>query len=319
MDTRAFDVVVVGELNIDLILNQLHQFPQIGKEILADQMTFTLGSSSAIFASNLRMLGSRVSFVGKLGNDMFGSHILSELKRRDLHTEDLIFSEQSHTGITVALNDGESRAMVTYPGAMNDLHVEEISEQALKKGGHLHVSSLFLQKALKKDITRLFEKARSLGMTTSLDPQWDPEEKWDIDWGELLPYVDLFLPNAEEAKSIQQTDDLVEAGQQLLVYAPAVVIKDGSNGAHLLRHNQHLHQKAFLSPHVEDAIGAGDSFDAGVIHKFIHRHSWQEALEFGALTGAVNTTRAGGTGAFQSQRLFREIAEQQFHFPLGDF
>ena len=67
---KVFDVIVVGELNVDLILNQIESFPEVGKEKLADYMTFTLGSSSAIFASNLSALGMRVSFIGKTGNDI---------------------------------------------------------------------------------------------------------------------------------------------------------------------------------------------------------------------------------------------------------
>jgi sugar/nucleoside kinase (ribokinase family) len=76
---KQFDVVVIGELNVDLILNQIGKFPEIGKEMLAGHMTLTLGSSSAIFASNLSTLGSKVTFAGKLGHDNFGDHIVNWL------------------------------------------------------------------------------------------------------------------------------------------------------------------------------------------------------------------------------------------------
>jgi sugar/nucleoside kinase (ribokinase family) len=76
---RTFDVLVVGELNVDLILNQVESFPEIGKEKLAASMTLTLGSSSAIFASNLSSLGMTVSFIGKIGNDVFGTFCKEQL------------------------------------------------------------------------------------------------------------------------------------------------------------------------------------------------------------------------------------------------
>ena len=60
---NQYDVIVVGELNVDLILNQIDKFPVIGKEVLATQMTLTLGSSSAIFASNLKTLGTAVTYI----------------------------------------------------------------------------------------------------------------------------------------------------------------------------------------------------------------------------------------------------------------
>lgn len=80
---KEFDVIVVGELNVDLILNQLESFPETGKEKLADAMTLTLGSSSAIFASNLSSLGMKVAFIGKIGNDIFGRFCKEQLEAKE--------------------------------------------------------------------------------------------------------------------------------------------------------------------------------------------------------------------------------------------
>ena len=66
---KEFDVLVVGELNVDIILDRINGFPEIGKEILSEKLTVTLGSSSAIFASNLSTLGAKVAFLGKIGKD----------------------------------------------------------------------------------------------------------------------------------------------------------------------------------------------------------------------------------------------------------
>ena len=63
---KEFDVIVVGELNVDLILNNIDSFPEMGKEKLAQNMDMILGSSSAIFASNLSALGAKVAFIGKI-------------------------------------------------------------------------------------------------------------------------------------------------------------------------------------------------------------------------------------------------------------
>ncbi len=81
---KEFDVIEVGELNVDLILNQIESFPEMGKEKLAHAMTLTLGSSSAIFASNLSSLGAKVSFIGKIGEDSFGDLILDSLITKKL-------------------------------------------------------------------------------------------------------------------------------------------------------------------------------------------------------------------------------------------
>ncbi|MEJ0033447.1 MAG: carbohydrate kinase family protein [Bacteroidota bacterium] len=113
--TKSFDALVVGELNVDLILNNIEKPAAIGKEVLANAMTLTLGSSSAIFASNLRTLGSSVTFSGKIGRDDFGQHVINALKKKGVDTCNIIISGESSTGATIVLNYGEDRAMVTHP------------------------------------------------------------------------------------------------------------------------------------------------------------------------------------------------------------
>ena len=79
---KLYDILVVGELNVDLILDKIEKFPEVGKEVLAKKMTLTLGSSSAIFASNAASLGARVAFIGKIGNDKFGEVVLESLHKK---------------------------------------------------------------------------------------------------------------------------------------------------------------------------------------------------------------------------------------------
>src|SRR5688500_14588562 len=171
---KLFDVLVVGELNVDLILNNIEKFPVIGKEVLAHSMMLTLGSSSAIFASNLSTLGSKVVFSGMLGADDFGEYMLTSLEAKGVNTSTIVKSPKVSTGATIVLNFGEDRAMLTHQGAMSEFNLSDIPDRVFGQSKHLHVSSVFLQPALKKDIVKLYVKAKNLGLTTSLDPQWDP-------------------------------------------------------------------------------------------------------------------------------------------------
>jgi sugar/nucleoside kinase (ribokinase family) len=310
---KFFDVVVVGELNVDLILNQIEKFPVVGKEVLAHKMTLTLGSSSAIFACNVSTLGSRTIFSGKLGMDDFGEHVLASLKAKEVDTSIIVRSRDVSTGATIVLNFDEDRAMVTHQGAMADFFIHEVPDEILGRSKHLHVSSIFLQPALKKDIVTLFMKAKSFGVTTSLDPQWDPAEKWDLDFKNLLAHVDIFLPNAQELECITGIKEITTAVQSLST-ANVVVVKNGNKGAYLWDGKAILDQPSFLNSEVVDSIGAGDSFDAGFIHKFIQKRPLKECLEFAALTGAINTTRAGGTAAFENLDTVRTIARDSFNY-----
>ena len=314
---KQFDVLVIGELNVDLILNQIEKFPEMGKEIIAERMTMTLGSSSAIFASNLSTLGSRVSFVGQLGQDSFGDHVITSLQSKGVNTDYVLRSSKHATGATVVLNYGEDRAMVTYPGAMKYLTLHDIPDAALTTCRHLHLSSIFLQPGIANDLTALFKKAKSLGLTTSIDPQWDPSERWDIPWQKLLPHVDIFMPNIKELHALTKTNSLQSALDALKAHANIVVVKNSSEGAYLWDRQSLIHQKPFLNKKVADSIGAGDSFNSGFLHMYLKKEPLSKCLEFGALTGAINTTRSGGTGAFENLDLVKDIAKSSFNYILA--
>lgn len=205
--------------------------------------------------------------------------------------------------------------MITYQGSMALFSMEHISENLMLQSKHLHVSSIFLSTGLKKDVCKLFHLAKSLGLTTSLDPQWDPEETWSIDFKKLLPDVDVFLPNESELRAITGKQDIHDAVRQL-PFTNVLVVKCGRDGAHLWNGGEHIYQKAFLNDRVVDSIGAGDSFDAGFVHRFIQGRPLKDCLEFGALTGAINTTRAGGTTAFESLDTIKSIAASFFHYKM---
>jgi len=311
LSDKKFDVVVIGELNIDLILNQIDSFPEIGKEKLAGQMNTTLGSSSAIFASNLCNLGCRVAFIGKVGNDHSGGFVIDHLQVSGVDTERIIKSDQHATGATVVLNFDEDRAMVTYPGAMEHLTVEEISDADLSVARHLHFSSYFLQPGMKADLAKLFQRARELGLTTSLDPQWDPREKWDFDFRGVLPCTDVFLPNQNELLHLTAAENIDKAIEKIKDLANCIVVKQGNQGSSLFHRDKTFHREPYLNESVIDAIGAGDSFNAGFIYKYVQKKPLHECQEFGNLAGAVSTTQSGGTAAFKE---FKKIADTKFGY-----
>jgi sugar/nucleoside kinase (ribokinase family) len=316
MNHKETDVVVVGELNVDIILNQIEGFPAIGKEIIANTMDVTLGSSSAIFASNLSALSVNVAFIGKVGNDNFARVVIESLNRRNVNTKQVAVSTSSSTGATIVLNYDQDRANVTYPGAMNELCLKDIDFGFVAGARHLHFSSYFLQPGIRRDICSLFQRARDLGLTTSLDTQWDPEEKWDIPLQELLPFVDVFLPNSQELQHMTKTTSIEEGINKLKPFANLVVVKNGSEGAIGWDGKNLVRQPAFLNNDIVDCIGAGDSFNAGFIKAFINGEAFKKCLELAALTGAINTTRAGGTGAFENTELVSKIAAEKFKYPF---
>lgn len=314
MSDKIFDVLVVGELNVDLILNSIDSFPEIGKEKIARDMTLTLGSSSAIFASNLSALGSKVAFIGKIGNDSFGDLVVDSLRGKGVNTDFLIRSDEWNTGATIVLNYNQDRAMVTYPGAMEHLVISDISERVLSQARHLHFSSYFLQPGIQPDIPKLFKCAKDMGLTTSIDIQWDPAEKWDFNYKEVLPYVDIFLPNEQEIISLTNESSIDSSIDKLIPFANHIVIKMGSKGSMLVSEGKRIYKESFLNNDIIDAIGAGDSFNAGFIFKFTSGSDLTECQVFGNLAGAVNTTAAGGTAAFKDYKTFIKLGKERFGY-----
>ncbi len=313
---NKFDVAVVGELNVDIILNRLTALPSVGDEILAGKMNVTLGSSSAIFAANISTLGIRTAFLGKIGKDDFGKTVLEALLKKQVNTDAILESAGKKTGASIALNYDNDRAMITFPGAMEDLSVSEVDDGYLESARHLHVSSIFIQPKIKEEMISLFSRAKQKGMTISLDVQSDPAEKWEIDFENILPLVDVFLPNSNELTSIAHKKNIDEAIEVLKPFTNTLIVKMGVEGSVGIQGNTRIGCTPFLNDHIVDAIGAGDSFNAGFISAFIRGKSMSDCLQFGNICGAVNTTAAGGTGAFTSLATVQNTAKEQFDFDI---
>lgn len=313
-----FDLLVAGELNVDLIMDHLEGKPEVGKEKLARSMTLTLGSSSAIFASNISALGSQTAFAGLIGPDSFGDLVLDSLQKKGVHTEWISVRQNHQTGATIAFNVDQERMMVTHPGPMEEFSIQDLPMDQLHRFRHIHISSIFLQPGLKRDLPEILSKARSAGLTTSLDPQWDPEETWDLDLQRLFPLLDWFLPNDRELLAMTRAKTLEEAIERVALSPCRTVVKMGTDGAKAVGAGQaECTVPACLLPEFRDAIGAGDSFDAGLIHSILKGESEQEALRFASVTAAVSTTGSGGTTALTGSDLVESTATKM-NFPIHD-
>jgi sugar/nucleoside kinase (ribokinase family) len=306
---NKFDILVVGELNVDLILSELPVRPELGKEILAGDMNLVLGSSSAILASNIATLGARTAFVGKLGRDDFGDFVLDCLQRKAIFTEYIVRSEKAKTGATIILNYPDDRYMITHKGAMDDLTIDDVKPEYLHGARHMHLSSYYLQDGIRKDCAALFKRAKELGLTTSFDTNWDPQEKWGAEIFDILNYVDVFLPNHTEALLISRQNTVEAALAKLSEYAGTVVIKSGKDGAIAQQGRQIIRSPAIAIEPV-DTVGAGDSFNAGFLFRFLQNAGLQHCLDFGNLCGALSVTRAGGTAAFSSKEQITKEVER---------
>jgi len=307
-----FDILVAGEINPDLILtgDVTPEFGQVEK--IVDTATLTIGSSSAIFACGAARLGLKVAFIGVCGDDVFGRFMLDEMSKRNVDVNHVIVRSDGQTGLSVILNhpfgygsrpsaQGD-RAILTHPGLIAELQASDIHDDLLRQSRHLHVASYFLQTKLQPDLPNLFRRAHSLGLTTSLDTNYDPSEQW-LGFDELLSVTDVFLPNQTEALSITKAGDVESASRQLGTKAKLVAVKLGADGVLACSQNG-VSKSASISVNVVDTVGAGDSFDAGLLYGYLNNWGLEKSLQLACVCGALSTQRAGGTNG---QPTFEEV------------
>jgi sugar/nucleoside kinase (ribokinase family) len=302
------DIAIVGEINLDLILYGLPLQMPTELELLASAFTITLGSSSAILAHNLSALGSRVGFVTKVGSDSFGSVALDRLRERGVDLSHVVQGAKS--GVTFILPHGPERHILTYPGTISELRFEEIDLDYLASARHFHMSSLFLQRELLPHVPELFRRMKSAGLTTSLDTNDDPDDRWDSGLEDILPHVDILLPNEREAMKMSRADGVETALARLAQKVGTVVVKMGATGAVAIR-DGHRFVAPAVPVTVVDPVGAGDSFDAGFLHQFLRGADLATCLAYGNLCGAFSTTDSGGTEAFRNAARMQEFLQTQ--------
>ena len=305
------DVCVIGELNLDLILYGLPKEMALDRELLASDLAFTLGSSSAIFAHNLSALGTSVGFISKIGPDPLGQIAMERLSAAGVDVSRVRKATKTSTGLTVVLPQRQQRYIFTYPGTMFEMQMADIDTTFMRTAKHLHLSSFFLHRALRPRIADLFRQAKEAGMSTSLDTNDDPENRWDRDLLDVLKYVDIFFPNDREAKKIARSEDFSKVLNTLAELVKVLVVKRGSAAAICRSGDQ---QWSVAPPSVKpvDDVGAGDSFDAGFIHLYLQGAKLEECLTFANIAGASSTTKEGGTEAYRDRTAMVTFARQHW-------
>lgn len=315
-----FDVLAVGDLNVDLVLSGC-PWPEAGKERVAAGISYTLGGSAAIFASNLAALGARVAFVAKVGAGAPGRFVREELAACGVDVSGVQVAEQLQTGITVILSlpGQEQKAMLTFRGAMEHLAESDIPDALLRRARHIHVASYYLLRALHSGCARLFQRAQAAGLSTSLDTNDDPEEGWNGGLPQLLLHTDIFFPNRREALSLTRETGLCRAAEQLAKWSRIVAVKADAEGALLVSATAtrgqaqgggaiRLQVPALPVKFVE-STGAGDSFDAGFLLCYLAGAPLEECLRFGNACGALAVTGVGGTEPFRSAGVLDQVTE----------
>lgn len=297
MDNKQFDAFVVADLCVDLLFTGTVR-PKYGQaEQLIDDYTIDLGGSAAIFAAQFAKLGGKIGLLAKVAEDLFGNMLKDKLKSLGISTAYISTDPSRKTSVGIGLFDGKDRAMLTYTGTMLATQPEDIHKNYLNLTSHWHIASYYLLTQLRSFWSEFIPQLKKQGISLSLDTNWDPEEDWQ-QVQEILPFVDVFLPNEAEAKHISGKNDLLESGKYLAQYCGLVVVKCGADGAIVFRNDE---IQSFAIPaeltenlQIADTTGAGDNFDAGFLRNWLLGKSLEECIHLGIRCGTASLKAIGG-------------------------
>lgn len=296
-DARPFEVMTLADVCADLILTgdvrpRFHQVEQF-----IDDFSLQLGGSAAIFASQMARLGVPTAMLGWLGADIFGNFVRTELKKSGIDVTRMKAHPAVKTCIGLALSEERDRAILTYPGTLDLPSAEDLDPALLGSCRHWHIAAYFLMRQIRPAWKNWLELCRRAEVTTSLDTNWDPEEGWE-GIVELLPLIDVFLPNEAEALAISKQADVFSAASALAQYGSLVVIKRGEKGAVAAKGDQSWELHASESPirplRIVDTTGAGDNFDAGFLCGWLRNEKIDECLALGHRCAVSSLEYAGG-------------------------
>ncbi len=292
------EVLIIGNLNIDLIIRKVPHIPVWGQEVLGTDYEIFSSGQSAYTAFALARLGVKSKIVSCVGNDDYGQNILNDLHTACIDTSTVKFIKNGRTGITVAIvrEDGE-RAFVSDPGSLKDFNLL-MAMEGLDSSQTLSVTcilgSFFMPGFSLKDVGICLKKAKERGSTTLLDTGWD-SEGWKPETikhlRDNLSFVDYFIPNLDEACALTEEKSPEKAAIRLTNDGcPTVIIKLGSEGSYLLSGKTEYHIPAF-STDVHDAVGAGDVFNAGFIVGTLNRWPLDARMIFGSAVSSLYISR----------------------------
>ncbi len=292
-------IVTVADLCVDLLFvgdvkpvyGQVEQF--------VNDYTVELGGSTAIFSSQFTKLGGQIKLIGKVGEDVFGNYLIERLRGLNVPPDYIIKSTTEKTAVGLGLAYHGDRAMLTYLGALSEMSGDELlATRLFDKPQHVHITSYYLLAHLHDFWKQQVPLLKKNGVTISLDTNWSPFGDWHAVHA-ILPFVDVFIPNEQEALHISGQSSVHEAGKWLSNFCKLTVIKCGGDGAVAFSKDQKVtlfNVPAYLKQDLKivDTTGAGDNFDAGFLTAWLAGNKLDDCVRDGMICGTMSLKQVGG-------------------------
>jgi sugar/nucleoside kinase (ribokinase family) len=276
-------LAVVGNVNVDLLVWPASEIPPPGVERSVDRIDLRVGGAAAITGATLARLGEDPLVVGCVGDDALGTSAVDELQGYGVDTTHVRRIDGSATGTSIAFEAPErDRSFLISLGSLAAFEPSMVPEAALRASFVLFCGYFNLPSMRGRPTADLLRRVREAGGTTMLDTGWDhggwPNATRE-EIGLLLPLVDIFVPNEDEAAHLTgESDPLAAAAALAERSAGWIVVKRGRAGCLAARADGEVHRIDAPSVEVVDTTGAGDAFNAGLMRALSSGEAPPDAL-----------------------------------------
>ena len=280
----------------DTFCGPMEELPREGQLLAVESMPSYAGGCAANAALDLSKQGIAADVAGCLGQDPASAIIVSELKQANVGCDHLIYTADYPTSRTIILLvDGQDRRYIHMFGANAAFTVGHIRTDWLAGLKVFYIGGLFLMPAFKSaELLELLKFCRQRNIATVVDVVIPHEADCMRELNPLLPFIDYFLPNADEARILtgcDRTED--QAGAFLAKGVGTIIVTQGKDGLLAARGDEAWYAGIYPVS-VADPSGSGDAFCSGIITGIIRQWDLPDTLRYASALGA-SAVRAIGT------------------------
>ncbi|MGV8920691.1 MAG: PfkB family carbohydrate kinase [Pseudomonas sp.] len=282
-----------GQVVVDLVM-ALDNLPHSGGDVLASSAQFETGGGFNVMAAAARN-GMPVVYLGRHGKGQFG-----DLARYAMAVEGIELSAPASTdqdtGLSVALIEPSAeRSFISYVGAEGGLSAQDLAQVEVRDEDYVYVSGYSLLHADKVQCLLDWLDALAAGVTVVFDPGPLVNSPDAPAVARLLPRVNLWTSNCEEALSFAQVQSIDDALVKLTALLPAdalIVVRDGPQGCWISQRGETRHVRGFPVQAI-DTNGAGDAHAGVLMAALAAGHAPEQAALRANAAAAVAVTRWG--------------------------
>ncbi len=282
MKDLKLDVLGLGTCNTDFLMN-VERFSGADDEVDIRNLSTLIGGSAANFAVGVSRYGLKTGIMARIGNDIFGKHIRSELEKEGINTERLV-SIDGKTGMAfIAIEPDGERSIYTFMGSNSKFNLEREDITLIKHSEILHITGMYIE---------VVEEASKHAKLLSFNPG-NLLSSYGLDaLDKILKRTHILFLNKKEVTLL--TGRNYEEGAKLIVDngVPLVVVTMGKEGSKVYTENNQIHYPT-KELNAIDTTGAGDSFAAGFITAFFKKNELKDCLKLGNQSASSCITKLG--------------------------